>query len=287
MINIVDTYQKIDSLFENGVFRFDKWELYINAIFADSATIFINDMNDGLNTGDYSYEADILPILNAVYEHSDLEALHASFCTVTKDLNKKVLNCFGHELDIDIVLYVGFCNAAGWVTNINGRETILLGIEKILELHWHDEDSMRGLIYHELGHAYHKRYGNFAHPDNQESQYFVWQLFTEGVAMCFEQALVGDDHYYHQNKDGWLDWCDIHYQQIVADFDKDLLNMNRSNQRYFGDWANYYNKGDVGYYIGARFVQFLCDQYPFEQIIKMQQESIYQAYLAFVKATHQ
>ena len=73
------------------------------------------------------------------------------FVRVTKGLNQRIIDCFAHELEIDIVLYLGLCNAAGWVTNINGRDVILLGIEKILELSWYDEDSMYGLIYHELG----------------------------------------------------------------------------------------------------------------------------------------
>lgn len=37
---------------------------------------------------------------------------------------------------------------------------------------------------------------------------FVWQLFTEGIAMYFEQALVGNFNYYHQDKNGCLEWCD-------------------------------------------------------------------------------
>ena len=47
------------------------------------------------------------------------------------------------------------------MTNINGRDVILLGVEKILELNWFDEVSMCGLIYHELGHVYHTQYGDF------------------------------------------------------------------------------------------------------------------------------
>ena len=74
-----------------------------------------------------------------------LETLHTSFVRVTNGLNQRIIDCFAHELEIDIVLYLGLCNAAGWVTNINGRDVILLGIEKILELSWYDEDSMYGL----------------------------------------------------------------------------------------------------------------------------------------------
>jgi len=58
-------------------------------------------------------------------------------------------------------------------------------------------------------------------------QAFVWQLFTEGIAMYFEQVLVGDLEYYHQNRDGWRDWCEeqfVHYLRNKYSFEQ-LLTM--------------------------------------------------------------
>lgn len=263
MIKIIDTYPQIGTLFDDGTFNIEKWELYINFNYDKSANIFKDDLRKYLDSGNYVYEKDILPILNAVYENSNLETLYSSFCKITDGLNEKIIDHFGCELDIDIVLYIGLCNAAGWVTNINGRDVILLGIEKILELNWCDEDSMYGLIYHELGHVYHKQYGMFHQQSDNNSQNYVWQLFTEGIAMCFEQTLVDNSNYYHQNKNGWLEWCDNHYQQILADFYHDLPTMTKSNQKYFGDWVSYRGKGDVGYYLGTKFVQQQCDKYDF------------------------
>ena len=118
MINIIDTYPQINSLFENGMFNQEKWELYINSVYVDSANVFINDLKECLDSGNYVYEKDVLPILNAVHSHSELETLHASFCKITEGLNQKVIDCFGRELDIDIVLYVGLCNGAGWVRGL-------------------------------------------------------------------------------------------------------------------------------------------------------------------------
>lgn len=281
MIRILDTYSQINSSFEDGSFHQASWESYINGIYDNSASIFVKDMEECLDGVSYTYEKDVLPILNAVYQHDKLDLLHASFCEITEGLNQKVIEYFGRELDIDIVLYVGLCNGAGWVTNINDRDVILLGIEKILELNWYDMQLMTGLIYHELGHAYHKQYGKFYQQRDNNSHNFVWQLFTEGIAMYFEQALVQDFHYYHQDNDGWLTWCEEHYDQIVKDFERDLPTMNKSNQRYFGDWVSYHGKSDVGYYLGARFVQHLCDKYDFHQLINMEIDNIYQEFLTF------
>lgn len=284
MIKIIDTYPQIGTLFDDGTFNIEKWELYINFNYDKSANIFKDDLRKYLDSGNYVYEKDILPILNAVYENSNLETLYSSFCKITDGLNERIIDHFGCELDIDIVLYIGLCNAAGWVTNINGRDVILLGIEKILELNWCDEDSMYGLIYHELGHVYHKQYGMFHQQSDNNSQNYVWKLFTEGIAMCFEQTLVDNSNYYHQNKNGWLEWCDNHYQQILADFYHDLPTMTKSNQKYFGDWVSYRGKGDVGYYLGTKFVQQQCDKYDFEQLINLTIDEIYQEFLFFAES---
>ncbi len=186
-----------------------------------------------------------------------METLHASFNHVTHNLNRRIVDRFGHELDIDIVLYVGLCNAAEWVTSINGRDVILLGIEKILELNWYDEDSMRGLIYHESGHIYHKQYGTFHQHSDNSNLNFIWQLCTEGLA--------------------------LYYEQILTDFQSDLPTMTRFDPKYFGDWADYCGKGDVGYYLGAKFVQSLSGKYSFEQLIKMEIGEIAQEFFRFAK----
>ena len=128
MVKIIDTYSQINSLFENETLNLD--------------------------SGLYTFEKDFLPIINAVNNNPSLELIHNSFVQVTENLNDRIMECFGEELDVEIVLYLGLCNAAGWVTNINGKDTVLLGVEKIIELNWQDIDSMYGLIYHELGHVY-------------------------------------------------------------------------------------------------------------------------------------
>ena len=285
MIKIIDTYAQINNLFVDGKFVLGKWKEYMNSIYDNAANLIVDDMRECLDSGDFVYEKDILPIVTEVYKHPNLEILHSSFCKVTDDLNKKVIDYFGHEVDIDIVLYVGLCNGAGWVTNINGRDVILLGVEKILELNWIDEVSMCGLIYHELGHVYHTQYGDFNQRSDISEQNFVWQLFTEGIAMYFEQILVNDFNYYHQDKNGWLEWCDNHLGEILSDFHNDLEAMTKCNQRYFGDWVSYNGKGDVGYYLGTKFVQRLNEKYSFEELINLKIDRVHQEFISFAEST--
>ena len=130
--------------------------------------------------------------------------------------------------------------------------------------------------------VYHKQYGMFNQYSDDNKKAFVWQLFVEGIAMYFEQVLVKDFDYFHQDKNGWKAWCDSHFQQILAEFNADLPTMTRVNQRYFGDWVNYSGYGDVGYYLGTRFVQELYNKYCFEQLINMKIDDVYKFYLEFV-----
>lgn len=286
MIKIIDTYSQILELFENGIFSLEKWRKYINLIYPNSSQIFEDDIKEYINTGKYTFEKDFLPIINAVYKNPSLEELHDSFRVVTNGLNEKVIKNFGRELHVEIVLYLGLRNAAGWATQIDGKDTVLLGVEKIIELNWQNTNELYGLIYHELGHIYHKQYDSLKQYSDNNKKNFVWQLFTEGIAMYFEQVLVNDLNYYHQDKNGWRNWCENHFQQILLDFNADLSTMSKINQRYFGDWADYYGRGDVGYYLGTKLVHYLCKKYSFEQLINMKLDDIYDEYLLFVESPY-
>ena len=280
MIKIIDTLGEIESIFENGTFCMEKWEQYINGIYDNSANVFKKDSNIYFGEKN-TFETELLPILNGVFKNPTLELLHNSFVTVTDNLNERVIKGFGKELDVEIVLYLGLGNGAGWVTNINGKDTILLGIEKIVELNWQNPDTMRGLIYHELGHVYHKKFGRFYQKCKGTKRKFVWQLFTEGIAMYFEQVLVGDFSYYHQDIAGWKIWCDVNFKQILRDFYSDLQTVNRRNQRYFGDWVKYCGHSDVGYYLGTRFVHYLMNTYDFDELIVFDSDRVFDLYLKF------
>ncbi len=269
-MKIINTISEISSVFSNGLFDLNKWKAYINYIDSNLEKLCLDDMNQVINTGIYSFEKDYLPILSLVIDKKDqLIKLENNFNIVMSDLEEKIINKFNKTIDVEIILYLGLCNGAGWVIEINNKTYCLLGIEKILELNWHDIDSLYGLIYHELGHVYQNQYGILEKTFNNNKQQFLWQLFTEGIAMYFEQTLIGDYNYYHQDKDSWKMWCDGHLEQIKKDFYNDLETMTNDNQRYFGDWVNYNNHSDVGYYLGTKFVQHICETNNIDDILAL------------------
>ena len=266
-MDIIDTYSSVLTSYDNSGFSFEQWKKYIDFTLPGLFPILVADVKNVLCTGEFSKE-DYLSVLNYVaYNQQQLEVAHNSFLQVTKNLERIIYERFGKGVDVIIVFYLGLCNGAGWVTEYRGKTAILLGMEKILELNWCHINDMYGLIYHELGHVYQKQYGILERDFDKDEDFFLWKLFTEGVAMCFEQIIVGDAEYYHQDKNGWKSWCDDHYEQIKLDFAKDLKTMSFANQRYFGDWVNYNGYGDVGYYLGCRFVRYILSVYDFDEII--------------------
>ena len=200
---------------------------------------------------------------------------------ITNDLDTKVYNSFGKCVDATLILYLGLCNGAGWVVSLNEEPIIFLGIEKILELEWTSKADLEGLIYHELGHLYQMQYGTLDRQFTSNSDTFLWQLFKEGVAMYFEQVLCNDFSFYNRSS-AWFKWCESHLSTIKKDFNDDLESMTYSNQKYFGDWVRYHGYGDVGYYLGAKFVQYVIGYYKFDDIITWDIEEVKKQYQKFL-----
>lgn len=261
----------LSPLFPGGNFDLEAWKAYAASICPGLAEACIRDMEECIATGKVNFQDNYLPVLNDVIRKREaLELAVSSFEAAVRGLEQKITKTFGRCPDTEIILYLGLCNAAGWVTKLNGKTYVLLGIEKILELNWCDLISMYGLIYHELGHVYQEQFGVLERELSSNREKFLWQLFTEGIAMYFEQALVENFDFFHQDRDGWKDWCEENLPQIKADFAADLDTMTFENQRYFGDWVYYCGYNDVGYYLGARFVQFICEKYRFNDILSFE-----------------
>lgn len=283
-MRIINLAADLSPIYPGGRFDLACWERFIRAADPALADCCLTDMNADIAAGLVDFERDLRPVLDACWRDAAIrEEAIASFAAVTDQLDERIRACFGRTVEADVILYPGLCSGAGWVTELRGRDVILLGIEKIAELRWCSEDDMRGLVFHELGHVYQRQYGVLERDCPSTRQQFLWQLFTEGVAMRFEQLLVGDMNYFHQDKDGWAAWCAAHLPQMKADFLADLDTMRRDNQRWFGDWVRYEGHGDAGYYLGARFVDFICRTAEFDDILSLTPEEVEAYCLAFCR----
>jgi len=282
MFEIFDTSSKIYHAYDKDGFSLQKWEEYMEMTIPHVKNMCLSDMQESVSV-EYSWQGYYLPVLNGVIQDKEeFEKAVEVFKCITDGLEQKIIKRFGKSLNVDIVLYLGLCNGAGWVEEINEKRLVLLGIEKILELKWNNIDDMTGLILHELGHAYQAEYGVLSRQFEKTSDHFLWQLFTEGIAMVFEQELVNDSSYFHQEKGGWKTWCDQNISRIASDFESDYQTMTFDNQRYFGDWVHYKEHCDVGYYLGARFVRFILEKDEFDNIISYDIDEVKNLFLEFV-----
>ncbi len=282
MLKVINAANHIADFFHDGCFSMEQWNRYMDAVLPLPKNIFINDMQEMIHAGGLTFETDCLPVLNgALMNKESRTKAVSSFRKATDNLDEKILKTMGKPVDAAVILYFGLCNGAGWVINLDSCQYVLLGIEKIMELGWQDINDMYGLIYHELGHIYHMQHGELER-NYKDRNAFLWQLFTEGVAMVFEQKLIGSNDYFHQDKNGWASWCAANLNMIMNDFNSDLSNMTRENQRYFGDWVNYKGYHDVGYYLGARFVQWLNTKYPFDRMLSFDIQTVRLEWISYL-----
>lgn len=283
MIRIADLTNETDALFCDGVFSLNSWKEWANRTVPAVGRLCMTDLDESLAKG-LDWERDYMPVLNGLIRNGDaVGRARASFRTVCVGLEESVRKRFGRVPDADILLYPGLCNGAGWVTEAEGVTLILLGIEKIVELNWCGKDDMNGLTVHELGHVYQKQFGVLERDAERPAEAFLWQLFTEGVAMVFEQEVVGDPGYYHQDRDGWKAWCEAHLRQIAFDFAEELPTMTADGQRYFGDWVRYRSRPDTGYYLGSVFVRRALEKTPFDVLIGWDHKTVREAFRSFLE----
>lgn len=275
-----DLTDGIRSIYENGSFSLPRWERYTDSRMPGITELCRADLQDCLNAG-LSFEENYLPVLRVVYEkEQETREITDHFRAVTDRLEETILSVFGRTVDADLVLYLGLCSGAGWAVQLNGRETVLLGVEKILELHWGGLSEMKALILHELGHLYQEQYGVLRREFSTGRDRFLWQLFTEGIAMVFEQETVGDPQFYHQGSQ-WTSWCAAHLSRIAEAFSGDLDTMSFENQRFFGDWVRFEGQPDTGYYLGARFVRELLTETPFDDLLSWEIGTVRNAFERF------
>lgn len=262
-MKIIDTYNDIYKSYENDVFNKTLWDNYAVSAFPGLKEKIEQDFSRLADYKDKIYE-----ILNGIPKNIEAaEIAHQSFLNAAKNLSDKITNHFNVDLDVTIILYLGLGNASGWATTINKQKVVLVGLEKIVELDWCSERDMQDLIYHELGHIYHSLFEQkelFMNKRKQAAQ----QLYREGIAMVFEQTLCDDVSRYHQNTNGWLDWCKENESLIKTQYLKRMENKE-SVQDFFGDWCSFMEHSDVGYYLGTAFVRFLMKDYSLQEIASM------------------
>jgi len=252
-------------------FEVKSWIQYADSILSGLSLKCINDSIS------YSFDRDILPtIIQALNSYDRLECLKTLFDQIESELMRSIHILFDSEPDVLIILYLGLCNGAGWVTQIGKQRVILLGAEKILELNWDTETKLKGLIFHELGHIWHECKGIARFHGEYLKEKAILQLYREGIAMVCEQILCHDECYYHQGEE-WAEWCKDNLFEIRKEYWKRIEN-EKSVQDFFGDWNDYKGYPDTGYYLGAQFIRYLMCKQSFDRIASLPYQELYEEF---------
>ena len=127
---------------------------------------------------------------------------------------------------------------------------------------------MAGLVYHELGHLWHFALRKTETALDSPASRGLWQLYTEGVAMYFEQLLWGDPIFYHQDRNGWLDWCKNNQGRLFREYLR-RVEVKESVREFFGDWYALEGHSDVGYYLGAVLARCLTKRFGREGMLQV------------------
>ncbi len=262
-MQIFNTIPEIRNLFLGKAFDWNIWRHYAAGISPSLASKCEEDIRE------YDFAREIRPVLEKSAVSGDaLDRLNVSFCAAAETLRDRICRLFDTEPDVIILLYWGLCNGAGWATTLDGHSAVLLGAEKIIELRWTGETEMKGLLFHEIGHLWHEQAGTIRPSLHSPREQAVWQLIEEGVAMVCEQQLAGDDHFYHQNKAGWLSWCLCHEAEIKR---AALVRLENGNgiPDFFGDWHRFMGRADVGYFLGCRFIRHRLRDSTLPEIVRL------------------
>ena len=91
--------------------------------------------------------------------------------------------------------------------------------------------------------------------------------------------------FYHQDKDGWLDWCRENEAEIKKEYLR-RFDAKESVQDFFGDWCSYNGYSDVGYYLGCRFIEYLMKSNSLKEIANFVSYKLSTLENIFSVATH-
>lgn len=276
-MRIINSFCSLRKAFPNRVFDMEIWRDYAVAISPNLASKCENDSQG------YDFQTEVLPVIqSALADKAKLDILSDVFDEVARDLTVRITKLFDKEIELEIILYLGLCNGAGWATTLDGRDVILLGIEKIIELDWYSKENLQALIFHEIGHIWHKTYGKMSFQCHAQTEKSIIQLYQEGIAMVCEQILYGDDTHYHQNQNGWLSWCTQNESLLKKEY-LARLNHEQSTQDFFGDWNSYKDHSNTGYYLGCQFIKYLQKKFSLIDIANLSYQQLRDEFICFAQ----
>lgn len=204
---------------------------------------------------------------------------------ILKGMDEKVKDTFHVDIDINIVIYSGLLNSAGWVDKYEGKRSMLFGIDKIAEIGWQHEDKIKVLVCHELCHVAHFQIrGESNLPEHVEQSKYnegIWNIYEEGFAQYFQQVL--GESSINSRGEQWSIECEKIEEQLKQEYIKALEDKEKGTRDFYGDWFKVLGISDVGYFLGSKLIANLSKRYTIEDIAAMEFNLIEKEVLKFIK----
>lgn len=192
-----------------------------------------------------------------------MHTAHSNLLSLCADLYKRCQQALGFDSDLVCVIYVGIGCGAGWATTYGGDPAILFGLENIAEEGWQEQETLAGLMAHELGHLVHFHWrarAGLAQAGMTDGEGPWWQLYTEGFAQWCEHLIQAKSwHMQKSADDAWQKWCRANLSWLAAEFLR-RVDAGQDIRPFFGSWHDLRGYKQTGYFLGHELVKALQAQ---------------------------
>lgn len=288
MIDLIDTFKDFRRCFEGNLEapvheKIELWKTGYICNYPELEEKCILDYEGmGINWREFA-EKNVF--IRTKDDYNKMTEAYNNILNAMGSINKKAQAMMDTELDLNIILYCGLCNSAGWVDKYNGKRAILYGIDKIAELNWHRLEKVEPLLAHELCHVIHfELRGEDRLPRGvDESKYNqgIWNLYEEGFAQFFENILTGNNT--DSRGSEWIERCSENEGELKKEYLKAMNNIENGTREFFGDWFKVLGISDAGYYLGSRFIEELYRSHDIHYIAKLPFKEIESRVTKFLK----
>ena len=210
-----------------------------------------------------------------------LDRMHAALSNIRavyREIGELAAERLQLRSKVVIVAYVGLGNGAGWATRWEGNPAVLLGLENIAELNWHDKESLRGLLAHEIGHLLMMEVRGDIEGMTEDP---LLSLYEEGFAQHCEHVILRERTWHCASQEGWADWCRTHERDLAREYLRSMDDRERW-RRFFGSWFDVDGWRQTGYYLGCLFIEELSATHELRELAGWPEAQIREHALGFL-----
>jgi hypothetical protein len=275
MIKIIDTFMYFEECFKDNldISIEDKINLWEKCYISKYPELEKKLKEDYESSG-YRWRdiASTMVFNRTMEDFHKMQEAYGNILSIINGINEKVEKVFGLTLDINIVLYAGLCNSAGWVDFYDGKRAVLFGIDKIAELNWYPFEKLEPLIAHELCHVIHFELSGeddlSASIERNNYNKGIWRIYEEGFAQFYQNKLLQNE--FDCRGMEWTLKCGENKDKLKKLYLEALNDNETGTRHFFGDWFEVLGISDAGYFLGAEFVRKLEKS----MVLKLQQSCL-------------